>query len=245
MPDRHIDYREASEYGMYFVRRLRTLRTAAGSLVDVVTVEQMVLGAVRDVEAELGTSNTTRSELRGDRLDTEQQSEAVCVIIRRFFHHLHSLPDNIVFDLNAFFPSGSFGDLTKLKPADLLAHCDQVLRGFDAPKNQSLPNASSWRADVLAARDALDSAIGSKGSSNSGKRRASRSLIQARKRFLHVYNHVAKPLTRGLLNHLGRGDEFRSFFLDLQVNEGSNAGRSEALPEPSGEDQPADEPAGA
>jgi hypothetical protein len=72
----------------------------------------------------------------------------------------------------------------------------------------------------------------SKGAARTDKRHTGRALMDARKRFVHVYNNVAKPLVRGVLGNVDRGDEFRHFFLDLQLNEGSNAGRTESQPAP-------------
>lgn len=223
MPDRHIDYREASEYGRHFIRQAGALAAEAAPLVDIGMLQQIVDVAVRRVEAALGISTSSGSELRGGQEDAAAQTEAVRGVVRRHYHHLQSLPADTGFDLEAFYPGGVLGDISRMKPADVLAHSEQVLRGFNAARNQSLPGAATWRADITAARDALDAALGGKGSSRTGKRTASRELQDARKGFLHVYNHVAKPLIRGVLGHLGRGQDFRQYFLDLQVNEGSSA----------------------
>jgi hypothetical protein len=94
----------------------------------------------------------------------------------------------------------------------------QVLRAFSAPINAALPERAKWEGKLRAASEALDAALGAKGNAKTGAIQSTAGLIAAREAFLRAYNGVAKRLIQGLLVELGREDEMRLFFKDLQVN---------------------------
>ncbi len=70
-------------------------------------------------------------------------------------------------------------------------------------------------------------------------------MAETRQRFLNVYNNMAKRLVHAVLAEVGRLDEYRRFFLDLQVNEdGSRITEPELPPtQPGAEPAPPDAPA--
>jgi hypothetical protein len=223
MTDRYIDYFEVSEYGNNFCQQAVTL-VGASDLCAVDKVIARVLGAVLAVEAERDKAGMKRSALRTGRGDTAAAEEQLRGQIRRFYHHLHSLPETVVFDFEAFFPGKQLNDLTHLKSADLQGRAADVLRGFNAEINKPVADFASWRKDLEAAHAALAEALGGKGGAVTNAVVATSALIKARSRFLEVYNGVAKPMIRGVLNDLGRGDQMRLFFKDLAVNEGGRKG---------------------
>lgn len=220
MADRYIDYWEVGEYGGHFVAHARTL-IGASPLVDVELLCSMVTSAIGKLESELETLGIKRSSLRSGRDDTAVTTEAARRHIRRFFMHVGSLDDTANLDIEAFFPGYKLGDIATLKPADLKARMDEILRGFAIPANSKLPQRELWQQMLTGARDALNDALSSKGTASRLTRQGSAGLRQAREEFLHVYTGVAKPLIRGLLSALGREHELKLFFLDLQINETS------------------------
>lgn len=142
-------------------------------------------------------------------------------MVERFYYHLLSLPVSTGVDVDAFFPGKTLGNLSKLKPADLAGKADQVLLGFAAKSNTGIAGLAKWQSAIDEARTALGHALKNKQSARGTSVTATAGLIAARERFIGLYNGVAKPLVRGLLNELGRPKELELFFLDLQVNEGS------------------------
>lgn len=220
MPDSYIDYLEVGEYGGGFVKASEPL-VGASALVDVAALRTKVADAVAKVDGELEKVGIRRGDLRTGRSGAGEAAEVGRKEIERFWHHLHTLDDGASADIEAFFPGNKLGALAALKPADVRSRLGEVLRGFAAPGNASLPDRPKWEQKLTAAHDALDAALGGKGTARAGAIQGTAGLIAAREEFLRVYNRVAKPVVRGLLAELGREGELRLFFPDLTANERS------------------------
>lgn len=229
MSDSYIDVFEVDEYGRYFLEQAIALINAS-PLVNIEVVRERVRARMDAVEREILVINMQRSDLRISRSDTGDASEKMLDAIRRFHRFLQSLPPGTVMDAAAFFPGGYVG--TRRKPADLLAQGKQVLLGFETPANASFPTATDWKNTFTTARVELEEALTGKGSARRATIHMTSSLQAARQQFLAVYNGLAKRLVRAVLQDIGRENEFRSFFLDLQVNEdGSPAPAEPEAPE--------------
>lgn len=220
MPDRYIDDNEVSEYGGHAAREIKKL-AGLSELVDATKLAARVASAVGDVEVEVAKARGEKNELRDGRGATSGAEEACADVVTRFYHHLRSLPRSVDFSFDAFYEGQLLGDVAKLKPADLRAKAAYILSGFDAPKNKNVAAFAAWKSDIAAAHDALNDALSGKGSAQNRTYAATAGLVAARERFLQVYNGVAKPLVRGLLNDVGRGGEYRDFFRDLTAQESS------------------------
>jgi hypothetical protein len=232
LADRYIDNREISEYGRYFwVRSARLV--GASPLADIAELRQLILGAVEGLERERDSTRTQKSELRTGTSDVAEATPELSDALRRFFSALRTLPRTAVVDVEAFFPGGKLGSLNDLKPADLLGRADEVLHGFTVPANVALPGAADWQREILTARTTLSDALTGKYQARGSAASSVSSLAAARARFLHVYNGLAKKLVQVVLTDIGRMDEYRSYFLDLQVNED---GRRPAPESPEGDD---------
>ncbi|HVK70510.1 MAG TPA: hypothetical protein VM694_38920 [Polyangium sp.] len=223
MVDRHIDDGEVSEYGRHFVTEAKKL-VGASDLVDVEKVITRVLGAVEGVETELAKARSQRSEVRTERGGTGEAEEVVREVVTRFHAYLRSLPKGTSFDFEAFFPGKKLGDVAALKPADLGAKAADVMRGFDVARNAGLDAFAPWKQEMAGARAALDGALSGKSGAANRSMTATAGLGAARAHFLKVYNQVAKPIVRGVLHELGRGEEYKLFFRDLTVQEGKARG---------------------
>lgn len=217
MADRYIDYGEVSEYGRHSAQMVRTL-VGASPLVDMEYLAQRLLAAVADVETELTRTAGHGSSFRMGRVDSDQATQRLRDRLRRFFHHLQTLPREQI-DFEAFFAGAKLGGVHRLKPEDLVSRADEVMRGFAVPANAGLEGAATWRAALQEARDELDASFYGKLRAWGDNAVATADMMAARERFLDLYNGVAKPLVRGVLRDLGRVDEYRRFFRDLQVNE--------------------------
>jgi hypothetical protein len=221
MADRYIDYQEVSEYGRYFAREVRAL-VGASPLVDIEALAQRILAEVAAVEGERFSAQMHGSSFRMERGDSGQATRRLRDQLRRFHHHLKTLsPEG--FDFEAFFAGGKLDGVHRLKPGDLVSRADYVLSGFTVPANAGLPGANTWQGALQDARDALADATGGRQQARNDSIFATADMIAARQRFLDLYNGVAKPLVRGVLRDLGRANEYRRFFRDLQVNEGGRA----------------------
>jgi len=216
--DTYIDYNEVSEYGRPLVSALALL-VGLSEFVDAAKLAAFISSKVDAVETELQKARNDRSELRGERNDTAETDEAVRDTVTRFYHHLRSLPKSTNVDFNAFFPGNIMGDLSSMKPADLERKAADTLRGFDTDKNKTITSLATWKVELEDTRSALADALAGKGDATGKAFVATAALTDARKSFLHAYNKVAKPIVRGLLNQLGRGNELPLFFKDLAVNE--------------------------
>jgi len=225
MADRYIDDGEVSEYGRHFVAEAKRL-VGATELVDVEKVITRVLGAVEAVENELARARNERSEVRTERGGTGEAEETLRDVVTRFHAYLRSLPKGTSFDFEAFFPGKNLGDVAAVKPADLVAKASDVLRGFDVARNAGLDAFAPWKQELTDARAWLDGALSGKSGATNRSVTATAGLVAARAQFLKVYNQVAKPIVRGVLNELGRGEEHRLFFKDLTVQEGKARGAS-------------------
>ena len=233
MADRYIDYSEVIIYGHYCAHAVRTL-VGASPLVDMEVLAQRILAAVEAVEVELQRAGFHGSSFRMGRGDSSEATRRMRDLLRRFHHHLKTLPPEDR-DIAAFFPGGKLDGVHRIKPEDLVSRAEQALRGFRVPRHADLPGASTWQPALQDARDTLDAAIHGKQRAEHGTILATRDMMAARERFLDLYNGVAKPLVRGVLRDLGRAKEYRRFFRDLQVNEG----RQPAAPDEPGEiDEP-------
>jgi hypothetical protein len=216
--DPYIDYHEAVQYGRFFYQNVTPL-IGASDVFNVEALRQVVLRAVDAVEAGLTVSDTPKTVVRAGRGTVETFSEEMADRLRRFYYYLLSLPASANVDVAAFFADGKQGKLSQYKAEDMLSRADTALRGFTTPAGATVPNGTAWQADIVVARGSLANALeGKLGAANTASTSVG-SLAQARTEFLHVYNRVAKPAIRGLLAQLGREDEFRIYFRDLQVNE--------------------------
>ncbi|MDC3959456.1 hypothetical protein KEG38_36720 [Polyangium jinanense] len=223
MADRYIDDGEVSEYGRHFVTEAKKL-VGASELVDVAKLIARVLGAVEAVETELAKVRSQRSEVRTERGGTGEAEEAVRDVVTRFHAYLRSLPKGTSFDFEAFYPGKNLGEVAALKPADLVTKAADVLRGFDVARNAGLDAFVPWKQEIAGARSALDAALSGKSGAANRSVTTTAGLAAARAHFLKTYNQVAKPIVRGVLNELGRGEEVRLFFKDLTVQEGRGRG---------------------
>lgn len=219
MADTNIDYFEVDEYGAHFVEQSAQL-VGKSPLVDVALLAQLVDGARQAVAAELKKQGITKSDVRGGRKDVEALAETLRKEIERFHKHLGTLDDDVKVDRHAYFAGGKLGKITALKPADLVKKATKVLDGFDVPANAALPDGAKWKGKLTKARDALGAAVSGKGAAATQSIQHTAALAAAHEAFLATYNGVAKRLVYGLLVHLGRKDEHRLFFKDLQVDEG-------------------------
>lgn len=233
MADNYIDYFEVEEYGTGFLTALDRLEEEA-TLLNVTALRDLVQGAVTRVNQELQSAGIQRSDLRGQRMSVDEAAERGRKEIERFHGYLTSLDDSATVDKEAFFKGMKVGLVSKFKPHDVKARLNDLVRGFEAAANATLPDRAARLAKLTTARTALDTALSDKGTSYAVKLQTTASLVEAREAFLVAYNQVAKPLLRGQLASLGREREMRDFFPDLRVNEGRR-------PVGSGEDAENDE----
>ena len=209
----------------------------AGAAVDITVVQQLVQAVVDAMEAALAVANRQQSGARTGRTGTSTAMAHATDVLRRFYYQLKALPQGTSFDPEAFFAGGTLDGMVKLKPADLLARADYAVSGFTAPANAGLPGTDEWLPAILDARNALAAAIQGKQDARGDSKDASGSLSEIRERFLNVYNNVAKRLVWAVLAEAGRLDEYRRYFLDLQVNEeGRRPGAAPETPEAGGPD---------
>jgi hypothetical protein len=216
--DRYIDHREVVEYGRHFLREVLKL-IGVSAMVDIAALQQVVQAVVDAMEAALAVANRQQSGARTGRTGTSGATARALDVMRRFHYHLKTLPQGTAFDFEAFFASGKLDGIVRLKPADLLARVEYAVNGFAVPANAALPGAAEWRPAVMDARNALTAAIQGKQDASGNSKDASASISEIRDRFLHVYNNVAKRLVWAVLAEVGRLDDYRRYFLDLQVNE--------------------------
>lgn len=228
MADDYIDYLECLEYGDHLVKEIDKLATQT-TLVDIPQIKALVATAMAAVAAELEKQGIRRSDVRVDRQDVAAKSAALRKQIEKFFHHIGALDEDQGYDVEAFFPGGNLGSISTRKPADLAQDAGEILRGFSTSANASLPDASKWKQRLEDAQTALVGAIAGKSSSTSDTIMATADLVAARQEFLTAYNGIAKRLVQAVLIKLGRKDDLRLFFKDLQVNE-TPRGTKSAMP---------------
>lgn len=218
MADKYIDNREVVEYGRHLLRELRNL-IGLSNLVDVALLQQLVQAVVDAMVAALATARLQQSGTRTGRTGTSEATADTVDALRRFHYHLKTLPQGTAFDHEAFFVGGTFGRIDRLKPADLLDRAEYTVSGFVAPANVGLPGAGEWLPVIMDARNTLAAAIEGKQDARGNDKDATGSVSEIRNRFLNLYNNVAKRLVWALLAEIGRLDDYRRYFLDLQVNE--------------------------
>lgn len=241
MADRYIDNREVVEYGRHFLREVRGL-VGLSTVVNIAVLQQLVQAVVEAMEAAFGVAQTQRSGARTGRASASEAAADTLDALRRFHYHLKALSQDTVFDRDAFFGEMSIEAIARLKPADLLDRADHAVRGFSVPANVGLPGITEWLPAILVARNALFAAIEGKQESRGNDRNAVGSVSEIRDRFLHVYNNMAKRLVWAVLAEIGRLDEYRRYFLDLQVNEdGRRPGAEPEIPD-TGTETPGAEP---
>ena len=225
MADDYIDYLECLEYGEFFTTEVQKL-AGASNLVDIDALSAYVGTAMRSVATELEKQGVNRSGVRIDRQDVEVKTTTMRKTLEKFYHYLGSLDDDANLDIAAFFAGGNLGTLSALKPADVAQRANEVIRGFAA--NTAVPDGARWKTRLEDAQSALVAALSGKGSSTGTSIQGTASLVVARENFLNAYNGVAKKLIGAILTSLGRKDELRLYFKDLQVNE---SGRAKPAPE--------------
>jgi hypothetical protein len=237
MPDNHIDYLEVREYTDDFVTAAKPL-IGLSDIVDVAKLCARVSAKADAVDTELEKQGIKRSGVRGDRKDVEAKTEALRKAITKFHSYLNSLDDDVTFDMNAFFQGGNQGMLAALKPADLVQRAGAILRGFEVKANVNLPDAEACKTKLAGARDALSTALGDKGGNVLASIQGTAELMAAREAWLNDYNGGAKRIIWALLAFLGRKNEYRLFFKDLQVNEGGGGTGETPEQEPPPQDTP-------
>lgn len=231
MADEYIDYWEVGEYGGQCVSALGSLGSDA-TLLNVSALQTQVQSAVSAVNTQMELAGMKRSDLRGHRQTVEEAAVEGRSVIEKFHWWLGSQDDDAPMDREAFFPGMKLGTLAALKPADVRARLEDMVRGFAVPKNAAMPERAARLLKVTTARDAMDAAIAGKGGSSAQKLQSTAGLVAAREAFLVVYNKVAKPMVRGQLVALGREAEMKNFFPDLAVNEGSRKAATSGEPQP-------------
>jgi hypothetical protein len=235
--DKYFENREMVEYGQHFLREARRL-IGLSPLVDIALLLQLVQAVVDAMMAALATAQTQKSGTRTGRVGTSEAVADTVDVLRRFHYHLKTLPQDTVCDPEAFFAKGVAGRLDRLKPADLLSRTEYAVTGFSVPANAELPGAAEWQPAITTARDALAAAIAGKQEATSGNKDAVASVSEIRQSFLNLYNNVAKRLVWAALAEVGRLDDYRRYFLDLQVNEGGRGKYPETPAEPGDPSQP-------
>lgn len=218
MADDYIDYFEIREYTDHFLATSSAL-VGSSKTVDVTEVQKLVSAKADAVDTELAKQGVKRGNVRSDRKEVEEKRAALEKEIRKFYSHLDALDDAETFDREAFFPGGNLGSIAQLKPADLEQRANAILRGFDAQGNASFTGRDDRKTKIAAAQEALNKALGGKGNATLASIKGTAELLAARSEWLNVYTGV-KRIILGLLTILGRKDEHRHFFKDLQVNEG-------------------------
>jgi len=237
MADDYIDFDEVFEYGEHAVLRGKKLE-GAHPIVAMDHVGAILQQKIDKLAEVLGLAGIKRSDLRGGSTGRGNAAQEGREELRRFWNFILSLnPKEAPYDIGAFFKDGKLGSLAALKADDVKAKVASVLLGFGVPANANFPNATTWKAALTARLDALSGAASGHTGALAEKLASTGDLEKARLDFLGYYNGVAKPVVRALLNLLGRGDEYRSFFKDLTVNEGP--ARDEG---PEDEDDPAPTP---
>ncbi len=222
MADDYIDYLECIEYGDSFLTEVDKL-AGTSKLVDIPELKSHLSTALQGVAVELEKQGIKRSGTRIDRKLVASQAAALRKDIDKFYHYLASLDDDVTFDFEAFFEGGNLGALAALKPADVAQRAGEVLRGFSADANKSLPDAAKWKIRLEAAQSTLVSVLTGRGSSTTSSIQGTAALVAARQAFLVAYNGVAKRLIQAVLIQIGRKDDLRLYFKDLQVNESKKA----------------------
>lgn len=227
MADDYIDYLECVEYGEHFTSTVTDL-SGLSNLVDITALVAYVETAMGGVVTELDKQGVNRSGLRVDRREVEAKTTTARKTVQKFYNYLGSLDDDAGVDIEAFFEGGNLGALAALKPADVAQRVGEVIRGFSS--NSSVPQGDKWKTRLETAQSELVSALGGKGSSAGTTIQGTAALVDARQQFLTAYNGVAKKLIGGVLTSLGRKDDLRLYFKDLQVNE---SGHANPVPTPS------------
>lgn len=243
MADRHIDYHESIEYGIFCYEQTASLE-GASSLVNIAAMRERLLGRINAVQREMQRRGLGNIVLRGERGGIGAATVSAVGVMQRLHHHVQAVPPELGCDIVSFFPGG-IRFATWRKPADVLARLDDALLAFDADVNAGLPDRVTWHGRVLLARTALAEALTGKQGSQLAVSSATSALSEARQAFLEDYNGLAKGLVRLALRELGREHEFRRYFRDLQVNESVAAPATPEEPaEPETPDVP-EEPATA
>ena len=220
MADDYIDYMECVEYGEHFTTTTKDL-AGLTNLVDINALVTFVETNMALVTTELDKQGVNRSGLRVDRREVEAKTTIARKTVQKFYHYLGSLDDDAGVDIEAFFAGGNLGPLAALKPADVAQRVGEVIRGFAS--NGAVPQGDAWKTRLETAQSELVAALGGKGSSAGTTIQGTAALVDARQQFLTAYNGVAKKLIGGVLTSLGRKDDLRLYFKDLQVNESGHA----------------------
>lgn len=229
MADRYIDAYEVLEYGNHTVRMLRPL-VGLSPVVDIAVLIRMLEEYIAGVNRQMERMGMVRTDLRFIRATTEEVVANVIEQIEQFDAYIRSLGKGSGVDAQMFFPGrGRKAALRRRKPADLLGAADDVLRGLSSPRAAAMPQLDVWTSRITEARNALATVVGDKGLARDSSARGTAGLEGARRDFLAQYK-ITKLLVRAVLASAGREDEYRSFFLDLQVNEGPRPSKDE-LPE--------------
>lgn len=226
MADRYIDVLEVTEYGDFFLTESRRL-VGASALVNVEALRAAVQSAKEKVEEERTRAGIAQKS--NDPQSVTEAAEALRGHLNRFYSFLNSLdPREDGVEVGKFFPGNVLDGLHQLKPADLKTRAQKVSEGFSLDAYKALALLEPWKKKLSQAEANLTDALSGKDSKKTEGSLLTASLSSAREEFLTAYNTVAKPLLRGLLNSLGRGEEFELYFKDLQVNESKSTKPAEA-----------------
>lgn len=229
MADAYIDFFEVFEYGDHFLQQSKQL-VGLSKLVDVTQLQTLVDASMKGVAIELEKAGIRRSDKRHDKKEADDKATTLRKEMERFHKHLGAQEGDAPIDAAAFFPSNKLGNVSQMKPADLAQKAGEILRGFNAPTNASLPDGAIWKGRLENARAALVAALAGKETTSAASIQATQGLTDARAAFLVAYNGVAKRLVLGLLASLDRKDELSLFFKDLQLNERRPAKAAPAPP---------------
>lgn len=217
MADDYIDDQEVSEYGEFFYEESAKLE-GLSPIFNMKELRAVIRDGIDKFQAERKKLTEGKSELSSSQKDTKTAAEEARDVLTRFYSFLGSFKKGTI-DLSAFFPKGKLGELAPMKPADLKTKLETVALGFEAEKNKSFSQRDQWRKEIGDALFTLEGALDKKEGKRTDSQRDTNAKTVAYENFLTLYNGVAKHTVQGLLHLLGRVDEYKLFFKDLQVLE--------------------------
>jgi hypothetical protein len=220
--DDYFDANEVSEYGEYTYNEAAKLE----GLSEIFVISKLrvkLRGALDDFKKERIKS---AGSLDGVRKDAKVATDEARDVLTRFFSHLGSFKAGVI-DKAAFFIGGKLGDIQKLKPAAVQTKLETVLLGFEAKGNNSFKDRDEWLKELTLTLKTLKLSLDTKEDKRTDATRSTAEKSKAYEQFLMVYTQITKPAVAGILAELNRSQEYRLFFLDLQVNETSEAKKTQ------------------